>query len=178
MGLLLDENPNTPTRLRRNMQILSQLINRGAQAGGGLGSTDGVMFVKTGDGLDLDGDFVAVALATDGGIVFETDAGVEKLKVDLIALGRTVRTVTSSETLTATDDIVLVDASSGAVTITLPAAADRAWTYDVGKIDASSNLLTIDGDGAETINGETTIQIQFQDDTVTLAPITGGWRII
>lgn len=48
MPIILDENPNTPTRMRRFNQILARLINRGIQAGAGLRSTNAVLRVAEG----------------------------------------------------------------------------------------------------------------------------------
>lgn len=68
------------------------------------------------------------------------------------------RTITASETLTEDDDYLLVDTSSGAVTLTLPpvdAAIIVGQVIKIKLIDAT-NSLTIDGDGSETIDGSTT----------------------
>ena len=60
-----------------------------------------------------------------------------------------------------------VDASSGAVTITLPAVADatNGFFVYVQKADSSANIVTVDGNGAETINGSPTFELPNQYDT-------------
>lgn len=60
-----------------------------------------------------------------------------------------------------------VDASSGAVTITLPAVADatNGFFVYVQKVDSSANAVTVDGNGAETINGSPTFELPNQYDT-------------
>lgn len=66
-------------------------------------------------------------------------------------------TITVEEDYTADDKrTILVDASSRNVTITLPTTTDNAGlTYNVMKIDSSSNTVTVKGDDTdEKINGE------------------------
>jgi hypothetical protein len=81
------------------------------------------------------------------------------------------RTITASGTVRVTDDVVFVDATAGAVTLTLLAAsrtADRKIT--VKKIDASANAVTIAGvsvSSAGSISGTTM--------TITGTP-TGGFE--
>lgn len=80
------------------------------------------------------------------------------------ALRKCVETKTADYTATLRDFTILVDASSGAVTVTLPAASSafstnddgkgRGYVLNVFKIDASANAVTIDG-GTDTINGLT-----------------------
>lgn len=70
---------------------------------------------------------------------------------DAIILGNqaAIITVTGDTTLDRTHSIVLVDASSGVVTITLPDVSEfSGFQYAIKKIDTSSNDVTIDGDGA------------------------------
>jgi hypothetical protein len=63
---------------------------------------------------------------------------------------------TGNYTLTATDKIIRADASGGAFTLTLPAASGIAGTtYVIIRTDigSSTNLLTIDANASETIDG-------------------------
>lgn len=71
------------------------------------------------------------------------------------ALDNKGATVTTSTTLDNTYDVVLVDATAAAVTITLPAAASNTGRqYYIKKIDAV-NPVTIDANASETIDGQT-----------------------
>ena len=67
-----------------------------------------------------------------------------------------VVSATTTTTLDASNDgnFIAADATAGAFIITLPAAATAGDGYEVTimKIDSSSNIVTVDGDGAETIN--------------------------
>jgi len=98
---------------------------------------------------------------------YHHDAEVDGLDVYMgpngFSTGTRSGTVTSDTTLDATDRFVRVDASSAAVTITLPAAASSAgFVYYIKKIDTTSNTVTIDGNGSETIDDQTTQVIAFQ----------------
>lgn len=59
---------------------------------------------------------------------------------------------------TAADEpVILVDTSGGGVTITLPPAAGVSGrTYIIKKTTTDGNTVTIDGNGAETIDGAAT----------------------
>lgn len=86
-SLQLDENANTPVRIRRNQQKLARLLNRGLIAGRGLAAgencklevslvsplqfgTADVVEINIGNGLENDGGALAVDLATDPGLQF------------------------------------------------------------------------------------------------------------
>jgi hypothetical protein len=71
---------------------------------------------------------------------------------------------TSNYTMAETDVFVSVDATGGAVTITLPPAADVGAGKHIGikKVDASANAVTVDGDGSETIDGAATVSLAAQ----------------
>jgi hypothetical protein len=63
---------------------------------------------------------------------------------------------------------VLVNATGGAVTVVLPAAANNTGRdIDVKKTDSSANAVTVDGNGAETIDGSATKVISTQNVNYT-----------
>jgi len=65
-----------------------------------------------------------------------------------------VTTVTASTTLTVANQVVLVNASAGAATITLPAASSGSGLLIiVAKIDSSTNAVTVAPAGTDTIQG-------------------------
>jgi hypothetical protein len=69
-------------------------------------------------------------------------------------------TKTASYTAVSTDEAIMVDASGGPVTITLPSAGGNAGKlYKIKKIDTTGGAVTIDGSGAETIDGSATAVI-------------------
>ena len=91
---------------------------------------------------------------------------------------RTFRTVTATGAVGQGDDVVLADAPSGAITITLPPALDRYKEICIKKIDASGNAVTIDGNGAETIDDSTTLVLATQYDAVRLSSDGSEWWIL
>lgn len=90
-----------------------------------------------------------------------------------------VLTVTAAYTATDTDELLLVDATTAAFTLTLPTAVGRGGkTFVIKKIDASANAVTVDGAGTETIDGAATLTISGAADSYTLVSDGAGWRII
>ena len=88
--------------------------------------------------------------------------------------------VSANQTLTATNGYVtlLVNASSSAVTLTLPTAAVNAAIYTIKKIDSSTNSVTIDGDSSETIDGAATIVLKDQYNYVQIVSDGTNWVVI
>lgn len=93
---------------------------------------------------------------------------------------RNITVKTTNYTLIGNDDVLLVDATSGVITITLPKISiAEGCTYVVKKVDSSSNAVTIDPDGSETIDGATTHVLSSQYDRVEFIADAGrGWHII
>jgi hypothetical protein len=90
-----------------------------------------------------------------------------------------VASVNANTTLDNTHQVVGVDATSGAKTIALPAAAGcTGQRYDIIKIDSSANAVTIDGNGAETINGAATYALSTQWSAITVISNGSSWWII
>ncbi len=94
----------------------------------------------------------------------------------------TIEVYTSSTTLTAFSHVALVDATAGAVVITLPPLADLAGGVRIAikKIDDSANTASVTGDGTETIDGESSIAIAVRYECVVIAADvnSAGWSLI
>lgn len=92
----------------------------------------------------------------------------------------TVHTITAAS-YTAGDNsesIVLADASSNAITVTLPPAADYAnETLTVKKIDTTGNQVDIDGDGTETIDNELSKSIVVPYTSIDVVSDGSNWWI-
>lgn len=81
--------------------------------------------------------------------------------------------------------MVTGDATGGGFTVTLPPVAD---TYDatsgvstiieVKRINGGANAVTIDGNSSETIDGELSVDIVFQYDSVQMIAGPTEWHII
>lgn len=85
----------------------------------------------------------------------------------------------ATRTQLATDDLVPCDATANAITFTLlPAATAGAGNVvTVKKIDASGNAVTVDGDGAETLDGATTFVLAAQWKYVELTCTGTAWYV-
>lgn len=82
-------------------------------------------------------------------------------------------------TLTNDYRTVPVDASGANRTITLPTAASAKWRkYIIKKIDATVNTVTIDADGAETIDGALTFVLTVQYQAIEIQSDGTQWWII
>lgn len=89
-----------------------------------------------------------------------------------------VASTATDTTLTATNHLVLVDASAAARTITLPPAADvPEREYRVKKMDATANTVTLDGDGGETIDGAATYVLTTQYEVVEVVSTGTAWVV-
>ena len=90
-----------------------------------------------------------------------------------------VTNVTNNYNATANDDLILVDASGGGVTVNLPTAAGITGnTIRIKKTDSSLNTVTLDPNGSETVDGETTFTISFQFEAASIASDNSNWHII
>lgn len=89
---------------------------------------------------------------------------------------------TAAYTIVVADDGKLVDAdaTSAAFTVTLPtvASAGDGFIIIVKKTDSSVNAVTIDGAGAETIDGATTLVLSSQYDSAALRCDGTEWHVV
>ena len=85
--------------------------------------------------------------------------------------------VTAAVTLDSSYVVVDCDASGGAFTVTLPAAATMspAHFFDI-KNSASSGVVTVDANGAETIDGNLTIGLNPYE-AIRIRSNGVGWGI-
>lgn len=158
-------------------------------------SSDNI-YITSGDGLTssefrgndqgVDIDFVWEGSTNTE--LFKVDAGDDKIVIDgdfevtgqFKGLSLNIVSKTGAYTTTATDDTVLNDSSGGAYTITLPAVASTTTgkVYTIKKTDVSANAVTVDGNGAETIDGLTTQILAAQWDSITIQSNGTSWFII
>lgn len=114
------------------------------------------------------------SVGTDGDRAVTTnhirDAAITRAKMATGAVAkRTVQSKTASFTASTDDDVYLCDATGGAITVTLPASASSSGkTWVVEKTDSSTNAVTIDGNGAETVGDATTTALYTQRECVSL----------
>jgi hypothetical protein len=87
-----------------------------------------------------------------------------------------VTSKTANYTATSSDDLILCNASGGAFTITLPAAASNTGKVVlIKKTDSSVNAVTVDGNASETIDGTTTRTLGAQYATLEIVSDGTNW---
>ena len=92
--------------------------------------------------------------------------------------GMSVRHISASQDLSSSDMFVLVDASAGEVTVTLPPALGALnQVFFIKKIDASTNAVTVSCRGAETIDGVAAYTLAARYETVAVASDGTNWYI-
>lgn len=113
--------------------------------------------------------------ATATGLEWATTATASALDVT------TITSAASPYSLSDTNDVLLVDASGGAVTVNLHTAATaKQKPYYIKKIDSSVNAMTLDGSGAQVIDGAATQVTTVQYVAYAIVPnnTTSAWSIV
>lgn len=94
----------------------------------------------------------------------------------------TVTTKAGAYTVLATDQraLILGDATAGAFTITLPLGSNvfAGFSVIVEKSDSSANAVTVDGNGAETIDGAATRVLDTQFEAVKFMWDGAEWKAL
>ena len=107
------------------------------------------------------------------------DADAATARATLGVYGVNVISKAASYNATSADGVILCDATTGAITIGLPAAASSTnVVITIKKVDASANAVTLDGNLAETIDGAATQVISSQWTSVTVVCDGSSWCII
>jgi hypothetical protein len=128
------------------------------------------------EGGTIDNTIIGATTPAEGS--FTTLSATGDLTVAGTILGRA--TIQGTEifddyTLTDTDNIILVNTTVGAVTLTLPPAAGNAGrTYTI-KLSTAVNRLTIVADGSETMDGHTTLRLETAGQAVRLVSDGSNW---
>lgn len=108
-----------------------------------------------------------------------TDANVTRSKLAAGAVG-TVAYATKTGNYTATTDDDVLFCSGAAFTVTLYAASGNTGrVLTIKKTDSSlTNVITIDGNGTETIDGSLTTTLNTINETVVLVCDGTNWQIL
>lgn len=87
-------------------------------------------------------------------------------------------TILEDYTTIATDHTILCNAATAAITVSLIAAAlFTGLTLVIKKIDSSANAITIDGNGAETIDDDLTVALLSKDESVPITSDGSNWSV-
>jgi hypothetical protein len=110
----------------------------------------------------------------------EGAATVAKVDGSFVTGGLAVGTTSKSTAYTATtaNSFILVDTTSGNVTITLPAVASSAGTILLFKKKVAANTVTIQAHASETIDGNNTQTITSQYGALRIICDGSSWWII
>src|SRR4029077_18771968 len=98
-----------------------------------------------------------------------------------ISFPSSVASQTGTVTITSSDGgkIYPVNADAGAITVNLPATAGLPDGFEVRvvKTDFTANVVTIDGSGSDTINGNLTISLwqAYQTAKLTWCSLISAW---
>jgi hypothetical protein len=90
-----------------------------------------------------------------------------------------IKSVTDNYTMTDLNLMILANATSTAITVTLQTAAARPGRrIIVKKTDSSNNLVTIDPAGSETLDGATTIALSQVNAVREYISDGTNWRLV
>jgi hypothetical protein len=93
------------------------------------------------------------------------------------SMGLKYNTITAATTLNQTHNVVLCN--TGPYTVTLPAATTNAGkTYYIKNIDAQGDIITIDGNASETIDGNTTYLLNVSNHALRIICDGSNWYVL
>ena len=129
----------------------------------------------SGTGLEAArGEVILAGLFTAANLTLDAPTGL-KIRNSQLTYPSTAKT--ANYTATTFDEVILADATSGTITVSLPTAAGRTDPITVKKIDSSANPVTVDASGSQTIDGQLIKRLDAQWDHVTLVPYNGNWYV-
>lgn len=107
------------------------------------------------------------------------DGTVTKPKLATGAKFLNVTSKTANYTATSTDEFIACSTSSGAFTITLPAAASNSgMVLHIKKTNSEFNPLTVDGNGSETIDGALSKKLYAKSDFIEIVSDGSNWHTV
>jgi len=99
--------------------------------------------------------------------------------------GVTLKSVTTNYTITTSDTVVLCDATTANIVLTLP---NPSLCYDtnnfasakftLSKIDSSAYTVTVNPFSTETINGSSSLSLTIQNESVSFVTDGTNWYLI
>jgi len=100
-------------------------------------------------------------------------------RFDPTVLFKDISTITSDYSVNINDHTLLCDATAASFTLYLPTAVGISGAeYLIKKIDLSSNTITIQPAGTETIQGSASVTLSQQDEVIDIKSDGTDWRII
>lgn len=97
----------------------------------------------------------------------------------IISPSGNITTKTSGYTATISDYTILCDATSGDLTIVLPAASTvSGHIYNIKKIDSTVNTVTLSPSGLDTIDGAAEVSTEIQWVNITVQSDGTNWYVL
>ena len=129
------------------------------------------------------------------GDIYYRDSSANLVRLGVGATGKTLRvsggvpawsdatfatsTKTTNYTIVGTDVVILADATSGNVSITLPTATTvSGYRFVIKRIDNSGNTCEVTRSGSDTIDGQTNQSLALQYTSLTVVSNGSNWYII
>jgi len=137
------------------------------------------------DGLYWDTEFTRIygnfnAIVDNGGSA--PSRTMEELNNEIVKIKLTTSSETSSFIIAdgTGEDIYYCDPTTGSITATLPTLADNQGRIITiyNSVGHATNIVTIDGESTETINGVQTIELPKKDNYIRIVAISTEWKII
>lgn len=118
------------------------------------------------------GEVVLAGLFTPSGLTLDNPTGL-RIRNSQLTFPSALKT--ANYTATSFDEVVLGDATSASITISLPTAVGRTDPITVKKVDFSQNFVTVDAFGSQTIDGVLTVALRVPWESITVVPHNGNW---
>ena len=176
-------------QILQDLVVGDELIVRIDTAGGYVGVNGGVGGGEINTASNIGGEYEVFAQKVGPDLQFRTlseGVGVNITQTaDTLQINATtgsslnVSTKISTYNVLPTDDVILVDASGGTVTLNLPDATTvNGKVYNFKKIDSSAFQMIIDADGAQTIDDSLTQATSTQYESFTIISDGSAWYIL
>jgi hypothetical protein len=125
---------------------------------------------------DSSGNFVRLGIGSSGNVL-KVASGVPTWSSSTDTFS--TATKTSSYTIGSSDTVIFADATSGNVTVTLPAASGVAgYRFYVKRVDSSGNTISIARSGSDTIDGMTSFTLDLQYTAFAVVSNGSNWYIL
>jgi lysophospholipase L1-like esterase len=99
--------------------------------------------------------------------------------INVAAVREAIVTKTANYTAAMGDSVILCNATSGAVTITLPTAAGiQGRAFQVKKTDSSSNSCSLATTGGQSIDGATSVALSTQYSLKKVESDGSNWQVV
>lgn len=121
------------------------------------------------------GYFTRLAIGTDGQILKTNSGSPTWSDPNSVAIA----TKTTNYTVGSSDTVIFANATSGNVTITLPAASGLpGYKFYVKRIDGSTNTVTVQRSSTDTIDGMTSFTVDQQYTALSVVSNGSAWYIL